>query len=102
MPWCRTCARLVEDDDVVYDLSGGEDVSAYERPANDKSLPSRSVPAQSVPDKSAAPTAYCPDCGDPFPPRKKAAWHFKMVLVASVVYLGYRAYQGITWLAHHV
>ncbi|MGO9560439.1 MAG: hypothetical protein ACLPQS_03260 [Acidimicrobiales bacterium] len=32
----------------------------------------------------------------------KAPWHFKLIVVGSVVYLGYRLYQGITWLAHHV
>jgi hypothetical protein len=24
------------------------------------------------------------------------------MLVASVVYLGYRAFQGVTWVVHHV
>lgn len=32
----------------------------------------------------------------------KAPWHFKVILVGSIVYLGYRLYQGITWLAHHL
>lgn len=32
----------------------------------------------------------------------RAPWHFKVIAVGSVVYLGYRAYQGITWLVHHV
>lgn len=32
----------------------------------------------------------------------RAPWHFKVVVVGSVVYLGYRAYQGISWLAHHI
>jgi hypothetical protein len=34
--------------------------------------------------------------------RARAPWHFKMLLVATVVYLGYRLYQGVFWLAHHV
>jgi hypothetical protein len=34
--------------------------------------------------------------------RPRAPWHFKMLLVATVVYLGYRLYQGVFWLAHHV
>ena len=33
--------------------------------------------------------------------RPAAPWHFKLLLVALVLYLGYRAYQGIAWLAHH-
>jgi hypothetical protein len=31
----------------------------------------------------------------------KAPWHFKVLIVGSVVYLGYRLYQGIGWLIHH-
>jgi len=29
-------------------------------------------------------------------------WHFKLLLVALVLYLGYRAVQGVVWLAHHL
>ena len=32
----------------------------------------------------------------------KAPWHFKVILMGSVVYLGWRAYQGVAWLAHHI
>jgi len=31
----------------------------------------------------------------------KAPWHFKALVVGTVVYLGYRLYQGIGWLIHH-
>ena len=58
----------------------------------------------------------CPTCGATLespPPRgdgtqteaqarPRAPWHFKMLLVATVVYLGYRLYQGVFWLAHHL
>jgi hypothetical protein len=37
---------------------------------------------------------------DEAPPRR-APWHFKILLVGSTIYLGYRTYQGITWLVHH-
>ena len=33
--------------------------------------------------------------------RRPVPWYFKFMMGASVIYLGYRAYQGITWLAHH-
>ncbi len=42
---------------------------------------------------------------EPETPEKRQArapWHFKVILVGSVVYLGYRFYQGVSWLAHHV
>jgi hypothetical protein len=32
---------------------------------------------------------------------RRPPWHFKVMLVATVIYLGYRSYQGITWLIHH-
>jgi hypothetical protein len=32
----------------------------------------------------------------------KAPWHFKFIVVGSVIYLGWRLYQGISWLAHHL
>jgi len=31
----------------------------------------------------------------------RAPWHFKVLVVGTVVYLGYRLYQGIGWLIHH-
>jgi len=34
--------------------------------------------------------------------RPTAPWHFKLLMVALVLYLGYRGYQGIFWLAHHL
>lgn len=45
----------------------------------------------------------CPKCGAGLvvPPRRRVPWYFKGMLVATVIYLGYRAYQGITWIAHH-
>ncbi|MHB1763035.1 MAG: hypothetical protein ACYCS4_09930 [Acidimicrobiales bacterium] len=44
----------------------------------------------------------CPDCGDLLPERRKVPWHFKAVIIATTIYLGYRTYQGVTWVAHHV
>lgn len=47
----------------------------------------------------------CPKCGtqvtEPMGHRR-VPWYFKFMIAASVVYLGYRAFQGITWLVHHV
>lgn len=46
----------------------------------------------------------CPECGTELvdAPRRPVPWYFKMMLVASVIYLGYRAFQGVTWVVHHV
>ncbi len=34
--------------------------------------------------------------------RQPIPWYFKAMLIASVIYLGYRGYQGVTWIAGHV
>lgn len=50
----------------------------------------------------------CPRCGtelETTPPdqvRRHVPWTFKAMIVASVIYLGYRTYQGVEWLMHHV
>jgi hypothetical protein len=44
----------------------------------------------------------CPTCGKVIAPPRKAPWHFKVLLAGTAVYLGYRAYQGVEWLAHHL
>ena len=58
------------------------------------------------------PDGTCPTCGrmvaDPEPAPEKlrkfsdepAPWHFKVLLVAVALYLGWRGIQGIDWLAN--
>ncbi len=64
MPWCDSCDRHVEPDELTED-------------------------------------GDCPQCGDTLREHRKFPWHFKLFFYATVVYLGYRAYQGIEWLIHH-
>jgi uncharacterized paraquat-inducible protein A len=61
-----------------------------------------------VPDGELAEDGTCPVCGhalrteDEAPEqRRPVPWTFKLMIVATVVYLGYRAYQGIAWVVHH-
>ncbi len=44
----------------------------------------------------------CPVCGTEPLEHRKSPWYFKFMLVASVIYLGYRAFQGVTWVVHHI
>jgi hypothetical protein len=44
----------------------------------------------------------CPDCGAVIGAPAKAPWHFKLLVLALVVYLGWRAFQGVAWLIHHL
>ncbi len=60
-----------------------------------------SPPSQATGDEdggSEADTA----AGDGETRQARAPWHFKVIVVGSVVYLGYRAYQGVSWVAHHI
>jgi len=45
----------------------------------------------------------CPTCGTVLtePVGHRVPWTFKTMLVAFVIYLGWRGYQGITWIIHH-
>jgi hypothetical protein len=60
------------------------------------------------------PDATCPKCGTVverglIPGMTRPAdeervgvpWHLKLLMVAAVLYLGFRAMQGIEWILHH-
>lgn len=54
-----------------------------------------------------APTALgskgeCPSCGAVIGEVPKAPWHFKLLVGAVVAYLGWRAVQGVIWVAEQV
>lgn len=61
---------------------------------------------------SLAPDGTCAQCGrfiaspDDEPDEDegsgRAPWHFYVLIVALVVYLGWRAVQGISWVVHHI
>ena len=46
----------------------------------------------------------CPRCGRPIPGPEDSTheptvpWHFKLLVLATVLYLGWRAWQGVAWL----
>jgi len=52
---------------------------------------------------------HCPQCGAELETATvseeavpHAPWHFKLLVVALVLYLGFRAYQGVFWVMHHL
>ena len=51
---------------------------------------------------SSPTTGACPVCGSAPLEHRKSPWYFKFMLVATVIYLGYRAFQGVTWVVHHI
>jgi uncharacterized paraquat-inducible protein A len=53
-----------------------------------------------VEDEDLGEEGECPDCGTILADveRPPIPWYFKAMLVACVVYLGYRGYQVVTWV----
>jgi hypothetical protein len=104
MPWCQQCGQPVEDDDLV---AGPPGVVAASPGAVAPSPGSEGTEAAS---SDSEVRDRCPRCGtvleveegaDDEEAHLKAPWHFKVLVVGTVVYLGYRLYQGIGWLIHH-
>jgi hypothetical protein len=54
-----------------------------------------------VEDEDLTEEGNCPDCGVVLTGHRHIPWGFKFMIFASVIYIGYRIYQGISWLAHH-
>jgi hypothetical protein len=52
------------------------------------------------PDQELGPEHICPQCGTSLAPRRPA-WHFRLLLFASAVYLTWRLGQGLDWLARY-
>jgi uncharacterized paraquat-inducible protein A len=46
----------------------------------------------------------CPACGRVIATAEdlRTPWHFKLLVVATALYLGFRAYQGVVWLVERV
>ncbi len=53
--------------------------------------------ADGEPDPDGEPLV-CPTCGREMGPPVKAPWHFKLLVVSVVIYLGWRAWQGLEWV----
>jgi hypothetical protein len=48
---------------------------------------------------SMKPDGSCPTCGRVIAePTGGAPWHFKLLVVALIAYLGFRAVQGVEWV----
>lgn len=77
MPWCDTCDRFYNPNSLQPDGTCPTCGRAVASPlAGDAEL------------------AAGDDVGAP--------WHFKVLIAVTAVYLGYRLFQGIVWVAQHV
>ena len=80
--WCDSCNRLVDDDAVVVDKRG---VHRCPLCRHELRRPTEEEGADTPPSEE----------------RPKAPWHFKLLLVATAIYLVYRTIWIIQRLTHH-
>ncbi|MHB8670771.1 MAG: hypothetical protein ACYDAD_09475 [Acidimicrobiales bacterium] len=76
MPWCEPCHRFFTPTSLRADgtcPACGASVAAW--------------------GSSQAATSAAPS---------RAPWHFKALVGALVLYLGFRAWQGVSWVVHHL
>ena len=48
------------------------------------------------------PGGECPQCRQVIADPPRTPWHFKLLMAGVVLYLGFRAYQGIIWVIEHI
>jgi len=75
MPWCEQCDRFYNPNSMAPDGTCMKCGAFIATPADDA------------------------DADDP-EAKVRAPWHFYVLLVALVIYLGFRAVQGVVWVAH--
>ena len=78
MPWCETCSRFLNPNSLKADGSCPTCGRTVADPADQT-------------DSSDGPAATEAE-------REKAPWHFKLLLVVTVIYLTWRAIQMIGWV----
>ncbi len=88
MPWCEPCERYYNPNALAADgscPSCGRDVAAQEADPGDD------TPAAMAHEHRA-------EALDADGKQAKVPWHFWLLLVAVIGYLGWRAVEGIVWL----
>jgi hypothetical protein len=103
VPWCDDCAKFWSP----ASLSEGACPTCGHRLAVPSSRAGAAAPPDaSGPTQASSPGPAVPGAGPREGPsgeqldHPKAPWHFKLLLVALVIYLSYRAYQGVWWVGH--
>ena len=83
MAWCPACGRYLTPTSLRADGTCPfcEQIVDYKRSLKAEAARAAGRPLEEVNDAPPVP------------------WHLKLLLAATVVYLGWRAYQGIEWLA---
>jgi hypothetical protein len=95
VPWCATCDRFLSPSTVKVDgtcPTCGRTVD----PGHGHTA-AVDAPAEVAVD---APVEMPAEAGEDEEPLGPIPWHLKLLAGALALYLGYRAWQGIEWLAH--
>ena len=82
MPWCDDCSKFWNPNSMPADGTC---------PTCGRKLAGSSVPAAAAADPRKVDLKEL--AGE-----DKMPWHFKLLVVAIVLYLGWRAFQGVEWL----
>lgn len=99
MPWCDTCEHYYNPNSVHDDGTCPKCGSALAKPAQIRRARNgrgSSADARLVRSERSATAAGDEVTDDD---RVSAPWHFWVLLVALVIYLGYRLLQGIIWVS---
>lgn len=99
MPWCAGCDRFLSPSTVTVGGSCprcGAPVEPGRASAPSPIPASIEAAGFSAVDQGAAGERAPDDDTLPLP------WHFKLLVGAIALYLGWRAFQGIEWLVHQV
>lgn len=103
MPWCDDCDRYLNPNSVRDDGSCptcGSPIARprrLERARRGRGSSADALAARAHHDGETGTDAASTDAEEQHP---STPWHFKVLLVALVIYLGWRLVQGIVWVAH--
>jgi hypothetical protein len=89
VPWCSTCDRFLSPSTV--DANGTCPICGHPVDAGHAHHAPLTNPTP--------PTGPEADTDEPLDP---VPWHFKLMLGALAIYLGYRALQGVEWVVQHL
>lgn len=108
MPWCDSCDRFLSPNTVRDDGTCPDCGSAIISPrslerarrgrgSSADAMATRSERAPAPGTEADARAEPAPDATD-----EKTPWHFKVLLVALILYLTWRLVQGVLWVAHEL
>ncbi|HET8930723.1 MAG TPA: hypothetical protein VFN21_08710 [Acidimicrobiales bacterium] len=109
MPWCDDCDRFLNPNTVQDDGHCPSCGAPIITPRNlERARKGRGSSADALAVRSGRPqeqngdhtTGDASEVGEVVP--EATPWHFKVLLVALVIYLGWRLVQGVLWVAHQV